>query len=369
MIRSEGQDPQQFTISRRTTNRRRHQLRVQQSTSLESPGKANNGYSSSDSNSNSSTSSIDDHYQYRNKKRRLLQAYAACSKPTQMENTNSDASSNSGLTNNSDISISFSNTKPPLSSSSSESSSASASSFSSATSSTTAGSSSSPSNNSSGLQNGASINSKHLPVSQRTPLCSNEIKSESGLNGTVCIKKEKSPLSSSSTAAGTTTVNMAVNIIKPEKSGYMTNGKTNGMKLNHANSHFSEGSSVSRTFPTIKSTPAHQFAMNYPFNLLVEAAVQMREFELRTQQMAPQWIWCRLNVAIVKMVDEKNEVQKHNSWPCSALQKFCCCYFCHYISRIIGYNEMRTYGVATINQVSKWPLFSIKEIVIINASP
>ena len=286
MIRSEGQDPQQFTISRRTTNRRRHQLRVQQSTSLESPGKANNGYSSSDSNSNSSTSSIDDHYQYRNKKRRLLQAYAACSKPTQMENTNSDASSNSGLTTNSDISISFNNTKPPLSSSSSESSSASASSFSSATSSsTTAGSSSSPSSLQTG---GSSVNSKHLPVSQSTtPLCSNEIKSESGLS----IKREKSPLNSSSTASGTTTVNMAVNIIKPEKPGYMTNGKTNGVKLNHANSHFSEGSSssVSRTsFPTIKSTPAHQFAMNYPFNLLVEAAVQMREFELRTQQMAPQ---------------------------------------------------------------------------------
>ncbi|CAG7823428.1 unnamed protein product [Allacma fusca] len=254
MIRSEGQDPQQFTISRRTTNRRRHQIRMQQSSSLESPGKVNNGYSSSDSNSNSSTSSIDDHYQYRNKKRRLLQAYAACSKPTQMEN--SDASSNSGLTNTSDISIIVNgHTKTPLPSTSSESSASSSS----------------------------STSSKNVPVMPRA----NETKGENGFTGTVSSNK-KEKLNSSGNAS-TTTVNMAVNIIKPEKHRFISSSKP-AVTLNNTSSHFNQDSALSRTFQNIngKSSPAHQFAMNYPFNLLVEAAVQMREFELRTQQTAPQ---------------------------------------------------------------------------------
>ncbi|CAL8070179.1 unnamed protein product [Orchesella dallaii] len=231
MILSEGQDPQQFTISRRTTNRRRHHFQMQGSnsskTSSSSSSSSNTAappkqHSSNDglsSDSSSSSSSDDHHYQYRHKKRRILQAYAA---------SKGDSSSGESL----------------------------------------------PTHHQFILESKPSVASSKVKVTSLSPLTD--------------LKKE----SQTTSATTTTTVNMAVNIVKHENNNSIgSNTKSTHDKSNNNNNNNNViSSNVPFHHHTQNSKNAHHPAssytngVNYPFSLLVEAAVQMREFELQMQQ-------------------------------------------------------------------------------------
>lgn len=99
MIRSEGQDPQHFTISRRTTNRRRRHLRTQESTNTGSSlvKSESRDFSTSDG----SSSDSEDLYQYQHKKRRVMQAYSNKPSVGTGQECTSDGSSSSGSVNSS----------------------------------------------------------------------------------------------------------------------------------------------------------------------------------------------------------------------------------------------------------------------------
>lgn len=189
MILSEGQDPQQFTISRRTTTRRKRQFQVQKSRQSTNLSK-NNDLSSCDS-----SSSSDDHFEYRHKKRRILQVY--------------------------------SNTK--------------------------------------GVENegAAALSSNLTKFSKRGDLSSCRLSKSDSLEPFDYSQDCEEEIITDSTLTNSTTVNMAVNILRPENSNVIKSS------LNQA------------TKNPYQQSAQHAYGMNYPFSILVEAAVRIREFEIR----------------------------------------------------------------------------------------
>lgn len=281
-------------------------MRLQQSSSpIESAGKGTNGYSSSDSNSGSSnSSSSEDNYQYHSKKRRLIQGYAASSKSEVSDGGSSISSlvhaissSSSGGGSPASVGSSgssglegFSSLVHPISPKVlSESSNNNAAVISSlpptlimTSTSTTGGG-----------------NGKPLALVQKHGDLKNENGGYggSGYGGASILKKEYFM-----NGVGTqqqTTVNMAVNIIKGEKHHKSSKAGTGGALQPHHNNCSDDVVPLSASTGPLNfssfggksssSSSGHsQLGMNYPFNLLVEAAVQMREYELRHQQAAPQ---------------------------------------------------------------------------------
>ena len=266
MIRSEGQDPQHFTISRRTTNRRRRLLRIQTSplSASSSLVKVEGGdYSSSDS---SSSSSGDDLFQYQHKKRRVLQAYNnACNQSLGAQESTSDGGSSSGSVNGS------SPTK-------------------------ILGPSEIQQQKQQQLK--SSVGKKGTYSTPKKDMMSRTLSVPSPSNE-VLVKTEPACYVSSTTHGSPhpPAPSTNVNILKPlnQNSILITVPSESGSPRTQPTSV------ITRTFPSaplapptpstppIKSTSTSDpptLGIHYPFYLLVEAAVHMRELEIRMQQAA-----------------------------------------------------------------------------------
>jgi len=279
MIRSEGHDPQHYTISRRTTVRRRRHVRAQESplSGTSSLVKSESrDFSTSDG--GSSTDSEQDLYPYQHKKKRILQAYNKASSETGgggsgAQESTSDGGSSSGSAKGSSPTKILGPTELQLRKS--------------------AGFPGYPTK-----AMDMSMNSAY-PRAQSVPSPSNEVQI-----------KSSEPFSFAGFPRDNLSSLLLPNVLKPlNQNSRMMNVPSyvaDSMPL-HPSSSPSTLSSSSRTSfmppnasshgnspltskiidqPTSAST--NFGSTHYPFYLLVEAAVQIREIEIRMQQAA-QW--------------------------------------------------------------------------------